>query len=285
MEHPLCDRKTLLRLIIIGVVSACAITGTVFSLTHGISTVYPFLYILPIICVVWFYPRAAVLFALAISIIYIALVYVLAAFDPVMVAVSTAWFAIFITLAVVSSSYANGVIEEKNRIRHILESTRDGIFCFNKKTLRIKGVNEKCAQWLSYPKKELENEPVSLVWADAETLQRFVDALKGQKNGAESEIILRQKTGGSLHCILTPLFVTKDTVLCSVVNVMEVKVADEAIRETLEELERQVRERTAHLEKINQELRAEILERRSVERTLLSADPGDEPRTFKGKRP
>ena len=116
----------------------------------------PFLYIIPIICVVYFYPGRAVLFALAISVIYIGLVYVLRAFDPILIAVSTAWFAIFIALAVVASSYANGILEEKARIRHLMENTRDGIFCFNPDTLRIRRVNQKCAEWLLYSRDKLE---------------------------------------------------------------------------------------------------------------------------------
>jgi C4-dicarboxylate-specific signal transduction histidine kinase len=53
-------------------------------------------------------------------------------------------------------------------------------------------------------------------------------------------------------------------------------MADEEIRQTLEDLERQVRERTAHLERINDELRNEILERRRLEHTLLSGERKDD---------
>ncbi|HNX16930.1 MAG TPA: hypothetical protein PKM50_01220 [Methanoregula sp.] len=280
-----CDKKTLLEVSIVLLTSLCAIIGTIFSLTHDILSVYPFLYILPIICVVWFWPRRAVLFALAISIVYIAFVYLLGEFDPVLVAVSTAWFAIFITIAVVSSSYANGLIEKKSRIRHILENTRDGTFCFNPVTLRIKSTNQKCAQWLLYSEKELEDRPVNIIWTDTEAQRRFLDDVKSQKTGAESKVVFRQKNGGMLHCIITPLYVTNDTVLCSVVNVMEVTADDEQIRETLEDLERQVRERTAHLEKLNDDLRAEIRERRTLEQALLSKEREDESRNTKAKRP
>jgi C4-dicarboxylate-specific signal transduction histidine kinase len=75
-----------------------------------------------------------------------------------------------------------------------------------------------------------------------------------------------------IRFILSPLNVTKDMVLCSVVNVTDANVVDEEIRQTLEDLERQVRERTAYLERMNEELRAEIIERRRLEHTLLSSD-------------
>ncbi|MFA5236698.1 MAG: PAS domain-containing protein [Methanoregula sp.] len=270
------DMEEVLRLFIVAVASISAILGTIFSLTHGISAVFPFLYILPIICVVYFYPQRAVLFALVLSIVYISLVYILGAFDPLLIAVSTAWFAIFITLAVVASSYANGLLEEKARIRHIIENTQDGIFCFDPCAARIRGINPKCAKWLLYSREDLEGGPVGTVWTDTDAQRRFMDEVKERKTGVMFESLFRQKNGGMLRCILSPLFVTKDTVLCSVVNVTDAKVADEEIRQTLEDLERQVRERTAHLEKINEELRAEIIERRQLEHTLLSRELKDE---------
>ena len=269
MEQLSWDTEEVLRLFIVAVASIGAVLGTIFSLTHGISAVFPFLYILPIICAVYFYPRRAVLFALAISIVYIGLVYVLGAFDPILVAVSTAWFAIFITLAVVASSYANGLLEEKARIRHIMENSPDGIFCFDPGTLRIRVINQKCAQWLLYSLEDLEGGPVGTVWTDTDAQQRFLEEVKVRKTGVMFESLFRQKNGGVLRCILSPLFVTKDMVLCSVTNITDAKVADEEIRQTLEDLERQVRERTAHLEKINEDLRAEIIERRRLEHTLL----------------
>jgi PAS domain-containing protein len=271
------DTEEVLRLFIVAVASIGAILGTIFSLTHGISAVFPFLYILPIICAVYFYPRRAVLFALAISIIYIGLVYVLGSFDPILVAVSTAWFAIFITLAVVASSYANGLLEEKARIRHIMENSQDGIFCFDPGTLRIRVINQKCALWLLYSVEDLEGGPVGTVWTDTDAQQRFLEEVKIRKTGVLFESLFRQKNGGLLRCIISPLFVTKDMVLCSVTNVTDANVADEEIRQTLEDLERQVRERTAHLEKINEDLRAEIIERRRLEHTLISGNLKDDP--------
>jgi PAS domain-containing protein len=277
MGPQLLDREVVLRLFIVVVASVTAILGTIFSLTHGIFVVFPFLYILPIICVVYFYPKRAVLFALCISVLYIGLVYALGAFNPFLIAVSTAWFAIFITLAVVASSYATGLLEEKVRIRHIKENTPEGIFCFDVSTWRIREINQKCAQWLLYSCSDLTGAPVSTVWTDTGAHQRFTGEIKSRKADVVFDALFRQKSGGIIRVVISPLYVTKEVVLCSVVNVTETGVADEEIRQTLEDLERQVRERTAHLERINEELRTEILERRRLEHTLLSGERKDEP--------
>lgn len=272
----------MLRLFIVAVASLSAIFGTVFSLINGNAEVFPFLYILPIICVVYFYPRRAVIFTLILSVIFIGLVYLLGGLDPFLVAVSTAWFAIFITLAVVASSYANGIIEEKTRIRYMIENTPDGFFCFNPATMYFLRVNQMFAQWLSCAREELENKPVGSVWTDVGTRQRFAEEVRARKTGVVVETLFRQKNGGMIRCIVSSLYVTRDAILCSAVNMTNAKVADEEIRQTLEDLERQVREHTSHLEKINEELRAEIMEHRRIEQTLL---PGkDEEPGFRKER-
>jgi C4-dicarboxylate-specific signal transduction histidine kinase len=58
--------------------------------------------------------------------------------------------------------------------------------------------------------------------------------------------------------------------LCSAVNTTNNKIVDEEIIKTLNNLEQQVKARTADLERINERLRAEILECRRFENTFLS---------------
>jgi PAS domain-containing protein len=278
------DREAFFRLFIVILATITAIVGTFFSLTHGIFTVFSFLYILPIICVVYFHPRWAVLFALCISIIYIGLVYVLGSFNPFLIAVSTAWFAIFVTLAVVASSYANGLLEEKKRILTIMDNTIEGILCFDPTTWRIREINQKCTQWLQYSRNELKGAPLITIWTDTGSHQRFLAEIKKRKTGVTFETLFRQKNGGIIRIVISPLYVGKDLILCSVVNATDSRMADEEIRQTLEDLERQVRERTAHLERINDELRNEIMERRRLEHNLLSSGREDYSENFEERK-
>ena len=106
MEHLSSENEEILRLFIIAAAVIGAVLTTIFSLTHGIFEVFPFLYILPIILVVYFYPTRTIVFTLCISVLYISLVYLLGSLNTFLMAVSTAWFAIFIAIAVVASSYA-----------------------------------------------------------------------------------------------------------------------------------------------------------------------------------
>jgi PAS domain-containing protein len=270
IEQLSSEYEKILHLFIIAAASIGAILTTIFSLTHGIFEVYPFLYILPIILVVYFYPKRAVLFSLGISLLYITLIYLLGYSHPAVIVISTAWFAIFIVIAVVASSYANRLLEERNRIKHVLDNSQDGIFCLDLRTRRIREINVKCAQWLRYDRQALLGEEISRIWTDENSLEQFVTAATRGLNHTETEVIFVAHDGTLLRFIVSAVFVTHDRMLCSAIDITGSKIVDEEIRKTLEDLEDQVRQRTAHLEKMNEELRADILKRRRFESTILS---------------
>jgi len=270
MDHLSRENEEVLRLFIIAAACIGAILSTIFSLTHGILEVYPFLYILPIILVVYFYPRRAVLFSLGISLLYLSLMYLLGFSNPDVLVISTAWFAIFIVIAVVASSYANNLREERTRIKNILDNSQDGIFCLDLRTKQIREINIKCAHWLRYERIDLIGKKISLLWTDEKGQDEFFAYAKKGLDNTETEAIFVAHDGTLLRFVISAVHVTHQLVLCSVSDITGSKIVDEEIRKTLEDLEAQVRQRTAHLEKMNEELRAEILERRRFESTIMS---------------
>jgi PAS domain S-box-containing protein len=269
-HYPFSEFEEVLQLFIIAAACIGAILTTVFSLTHGITEVFPFLYILPVILVVYFYPKRAVLFALCISLMYISLVFLLASGDMNLMIIATAWFAIFMTIAVVASSYANQLLEEKNRIRHIIDNSQDGIFCFHRTNGSLLAVNARFAKLLRYERTDLIGRDISQIWTDNDEREKFLDLVKTEKKPLDTEILLRARDASVLRFVISPLQVTRDRVLCSAVDITGSLIADEEIQKTLEDLEEQVRSRTAHLERINKELKAEILEHHHFDSSIFS---------------
>ena len=272
IEHISSENEEVLRLFIIAAACIGAILTTIFSLTHGIFEVYPFLYLLPIILGVYFYPKRAVLFSLGISLLYISLIYLLGFSNPAIIVTSTAWFAIFIAIAVVASSYANNLQEERARIKNILDNSQDGIFCLDLRTRQIREINIKCAHWLRYDRKDLIGKEISLIWTDEKGQEQFFSNAEKGPGNTETEAVFTAHDGTLLRFVISAVIVTHERLLCSVIDITGSKIVDEEIRKTLDDLEEQVRQRTAHLEKMNEELRAEILERRRFESTILSGD-------------
>jgi PAS domain S-box-containing protein len=243
---------------------------------NGIFSVFPFHYILPIILVVYLYPERGVLFSLGISLMYIGLIYLLGNSDPTQIAIATAWFAIFITIGVVASSYAIRQREERTRVRNILDHSQDGIFCFGLQDQKIRDINPKCAQWLKYHPSDLVGKDISSIWIDTEEQKQFIAVVKQQKGPQKHttrEARFRGHDGSLYRFAIAPILVTTSHIMFSAIDITRSKIIDEEIIKTLDDLEHQVKERTADLERMNEHLRAEILECRRFESTVLSGHP------------
>jgi PAS domain S-box-containing protein len=271
------ENAEVLRLFLIIIASIVAFLTTIFSLMNGIFAVFPFHYILPIILVVYLYPERGVLFSLGVGLMYISLIYLMGNSDPTQIAIATAWFAIFITIGVVGSSYAIRLREERTRVRNILDNSQDGIFCFDIKDLRIREINPKCSLWLGYDRQDLINKEISVIWTDKDEMQQFVNDVKLEpkleQKHREREVRFTRQDGTTARFFISPMLVTRGQILCSAIDISRSKIVDEEIIKTLDDLERQVRERTADLEHMNEKLRAEILECRRFENTVLNGHP------------
>ena len=267
----------LIQLFIVTAATIGAILTSIFSLSHGIFEVFPFLYILPIILVVYFYPKYGVLFSLGISLVYMGLVFLFCLSNQTLIAISMAWFAIFIVLGVVTSSYANQLHDEKKKIKKVLENAQDGIFCLECHSMRLRDINQKCARMLDYEREDLLGKAITLIWISEEERADFLSGIKSGQYPYQREIFFRTKDGTPRRLLISAILTTNNLVFCSAIDITHQKITDEEIRQTLEDLEQQVRERTAHLEKINEDLKKEILERRRIDTTLLKkADKNDE---------
>jgi len=269
------ENREVLRLFLVAAACIGAFLTTIFSLMNGIFSVFPFHYILPIILVVYLYPERGVLFSLGLSLMYIGLIYLMGNSNPTQIAIATAWFAIFITIGVVASSYAIRQREERTRVRNILDNSQDGIFCFTIRDQQIREINPKCAQWLKYDQSDLIGKDLSLIWTDREEQAQFMADLnrETQQKPVPREARFRGQDGSLSRFVIAPMLITQNHVMCSAIDITRSKIVDEEIIKTLEDLEQQVKERTADLERMNEKLRAEILECRRFESTVLSGHP------------
>jgi PAS domain S-box-containing protein len=172
-----------------------SIYSTIYSLTHGIHEVFPFLYFLPIILFVYFYPKRGVMFTLIISTIYMLLVYYFGNLNPALVAVSTAWFVIFITIGVVTSSFAESLRAEERKYRGIFEHSQAGIFTFDLLTQHIRDMNGKCALMLRHDRNELIDKDLSRILVDSANRDLLINEIKSHPNTGEMELFFHTRDG------------------------------------------------------------------------------------------
>jgi C4-dicarboxylate-specific signal transduction histidine kinase len=87
--------------------------------------------------------------------------------------------------------------------------------------------------------------------------------------------MLRGSDGTHHQYLVSAILAANNLVLCFTTDTSRQKIDEDEIWQALEELERQVVERTAYLEKINEELKAEIQQRRVSEKTVLRDSHAD----------
>jgi len=249
-----------------------AIYSTFFCLTRGIYEVFPFLYFLPIILFVNFYPNRGVAFSLAISSIFLLLVYFFSNFNPNVIAVSTAWFVIFVTIGFVTSSFAEGFKEEERKYREIFENSQAGIFTFSLPTLRIQEMNGKCAQMLGYNRYDLIDKDLDRIFPEPGERDAFLIRLQKNADIGDVELLLHTREGQVRQFLVSASLSPGNRVICSAIDITERTLAERVIQKAREDLERKVKERSDELLRANDGLKAEILERKRFEATLQLAN-------------
>ena len=253
---------------VIGSSIVIALTSTVFSVTHGIYEVFPFLYILPIILFVYRYPHRGVIFSLLISIVYLCLIYLLSSFDPMLVAVSTAWFVIFVTIGVVTSSFAERMQAEERKYQGIFENSQAGIFTFELESRKIREMNGKCARLLGFEPAELDGRDITRILPVSGERDHFLGEIEKNVRTGDYELRFSTRDGSIRQFMVSASLTPDDIVICSVIDITERKLAEKVIQKARDELEDRVRERTEELTRANEILRAEIRERKRFESVI-----------------
>jgi len=254
--------RTLYWSIAIAATIVVAFFSTVFSITHGIYDIFPFLYVLPIILFVYFYPDKGILFTVALSSVYLVLICTLSNLNSVLVAVSTAWFVIFVTIGVVTSSLAGGLRTEERKYRGLFENSQAGIFIFDLATVRVTDTNARYAHMLRYEVDDLIGKDLTRILLESAETGRSGD----------SEIHLYTRDGSVRQFLISVSLTPTNMVICSAIDITDQKLAEQVIQKAREDLEIRVRERTEDLRQSNEELRTEILERKKFDDAIQLAN-------------
>ena len=261
-----------LRLFVVAVAGTGAILTTIFSLLNGIIEVFPFLYVVPIILFVYYYPERGILFAAVIGAAYPVLVSYYGNFAPQLVVIAVAWYIVFITIGIVTASFARGLRADERKYQEIFENSQAGIFTFNIKTLLIKEVNQKFAQMLNYERDELPGKEILHLTQNPQKTDQFLSQIKTNSGNGDIEVICMTRDHTARHLLVSASVTSDDIVICSAIDITERKLAETVIAKARDELEQKVNERTMELHKTNDELKGEIQERRRFETAIQLAN-------------
>lgn len=96
----------------------------------GSTRIYPYLYLLPVILLAYFYPRYSVYSAILLGWIYLILVYLYGPADFRLYATSFAFFYVYVSIGVIISVLSGQRMQEQ-RLREIFETSQAGILTFD----------------------------------------------------------------------------------------------------------------------------------------------------------
>jgi len=257
----------------IGLSVLVSLAATIYSLLHGIPDAFPFLYFLPIILFIYVHPERGVIFSILLSGTFIFLVYYFGFSDPLLIAISTAWFVMFITIGVVTSSFAMSLKTEEFKYHKIFENSQAGTFSFDYRTLIIADVNEKWAHMLGYDRKsDLITCDLAALIPDLAEREIFVEKIRSNTRSGEIEVRFQTRDGSTRQFLITSTIVPNHTVVCSAIDVTERRQAEDLIQKARADLELRVRQRTEELTQANELLRAEIEDRKRFEEAIRLAN-------------
>jgi PAS domain S-box-containing protein len=251
---------------------ALAIYSTIYSLTHGIYEVFPFLYFLPIIIFVYQYPNRGVLFSLGISTAFLLLVYYYGNFNTNLIAVATAWFVIFVTIGVVTSSFAEGLKAEERKYRGIFENSQAGIFTFDVQSQDIRDTNGKFARMLGYERDDLINRNLSHILFDTDGRDAFIRTIAESSRTGDIELFFHTRDNAVRQFLISASLSPGNIAICSAIDITERKIAEQVISKAREDLEQRVKARTEELVQANEVLKSEIQERKRFEAAIQLAN-------------
>lgn len=169
------------------------------------------------------------------------------------------------------------VLQREVRFRRILETSLEG-FVQAGNDLRIETVNEALCQMLGYTAEELIGRPFSVLTENVVLLARLLPT-QAETTGPEraGEVVLSAKDGRRVNtlfsaCPLRDQSGNRIGTFALISDITRLKLTEEELRRSRDELEQRVQERTRELAQSNTSLLQEVTLRRETEDALRKSE-------------
>ena len=224
---------------IIGVTTAIALLFNLFSLELGEISVSNNLLYIPIVITAYAYPRRGTVFALAISGVYLLMVYGIRAAYPEDLFSSTIRFYMFVLVGVVVSYLSMRIKKEEQKYHRIFEQSYTGIFLCDPATHTVLQANRHLEDIFGYTPEELIGMPASTFFTDSEMkmLTRSCDTvMKNTFVQKSHEVPAQKKDGTEIHVNVSLSGIPDEQGICEYIvilvqDITERRIAEKVIRQ------------------------------------------------------
>lgn len=206
-----------------------ALLINILSLYYGNNDVAPNLFYIPVVIAAYWYPNRGPIFAVLISLAYMALVWFFIGQDIAMLVSSSVICYVLIGVSVVVSSLATHMRRNEVKYRSLFNHAQAGVGLVERNTLALKEVNHRFASMLGYTEQDLLKTPFSEFFADMGKKDLFLQQLEraGSIENFEARFITR--IDGNRWVLLSAGRMPDDHFVVNVVDITERKRAELAL--------------------------------------------------------
>jgi len=220
--------------IIIGVTTAIALSFNFFSLEIGEVSVSNHLLYIPIVIAAYAYPKKGTVFALAISGLYLLMVYGIRAAYPEDLFSASVRFYMFVLVGVVVSYLSMRIKKEEQKYHRIFEQSYTGIFLCDPATHTVIQANRHMEDILGYTPEKLIGMPVSIFFSesDMKLLTRSCSAVVKNPIVQQShEFPAHKKDGTEIHVNLSLSGIPDEQGVCEYIIVLVQDITEQRLAE------------------------------------------------------
>lgn len=221
----------IVRLFVIASLTLSCIFITSISLTKHVETIYSQLFYFPILYATYFYPRRGLFLAGFCAVVYEVLAYMYVFPDTAGMIYTTGQAILFICIAAVVAYFTEKVNTSETRYRSIFETSLLGIVLFDKNTFAIKMANSHFSGMTEYPSGELTGMNFTQFFETQKEQRRFFEYLGSSEDVINFETQFQNKSGKPFWVTLSWSRIDANLVSCSVINVNQRKLAEQAAEE------------------------------------------------------
>ncbi|HSA37610.1 MAG TPA: PAS domain S-box protein [Methanoregula sp.] len=206
-----------------------ALLVNILSLHYGQNDVAPNLFYIPVVIAAYWYPHRGPVFAIIISLAYLALVYFFLGSDIATLIASSVICYVLIGVSVVVSSLATHMRRNEVRYRSLFNHSQAGVGLVDLSTLSIKEVNNRFASVLGYPKPEILEIPFGDFFLDADKNDAFFRQLDLERNVESFETRFRTRSGESRWILLSAGIMPENQFVVNIIDITDRKQAELAL--------------------------------------------------------
>lgn len=206
-----------------------ALLINILSLYYGNNNVAPNLFYIPVVIAAYWYPHRGPIFAIIISLAYMALVYYFLGSDIAMLISSSVICYVLIGVSVVVSSLATHMRRNEVKYRGLFNHSEAGIGLVNSSDLAIIEVNKRFAGLLGYTNEELTRISFADLWLDTVKKDMFFKELNLNGNVENLETRFRSQSGEERWVLISAGKLPDEQFVCTIVDITLRKKAEEAL--------------------------------------------------------